>query len=389
MQSGPQHLVRSILAHLSEGVALVDARGALIHSSPPAEPFFGVGGTTHGVFFPDEQTPFPADQLPVWGALKGEEIRGVELFVRDERVPQGRHVRCDGLPLRDERGAIMGGLLLVKDTGKAARSEEEKRRKLNEEVERRIVERTAQLEASNRELEAFAYSVAHDLRAPLRAITSFSDALREDCADRLDEMGLDYLKRIHGGAQRMSALIDGILALSKVNRTTLVASQCDLSALARAVSEQLRAQHPDRQARFTLQAGLVDQGDPQLLRSLVENLLGNAWKFTRKRPLAEIEFGATQTQGVRTYFVKDNGAGFEMEYKHKLFGVFQRLHAQSEFEGSGVGLATAHRIIRRHGGRIWGEGQPDQGACFFFTLNELPPSVVSTAPLEPRPGGEG
>ncbi|MBN1203865.1 MAG: PAS domain-containing protein [Myxococcaceae bacterium] len=392
-QGQHRRLLRSILATLSEGISITDARGTLLYSSPYANQLFGVRGlatepaqgNTLGLFCSDEQTPFPREQLPLWRALKGEEVRDVDLFIRNENVPQGRHVRCHGIPLRDEQGRIIGGMSLVKDLDKARRSEEEKRCKPNEELERRIVERTAELEFANRELEAFAYSVAHDLRTPLRAITHFSDAMTEDCAGQLDAMGLDYLRRIRGGTQRMSELIDGILALSRVHRTALVSSQCDLSALARAVSEQLQTQYPRRTVRFTLQEGLVDRGDPQLLRSVLENLLGNAWKFTRERPVAEIEFGATQGQGVRTYFVKDNGAGFEMAYQHKLFGVFQRLHAQSEFEGNGIGLATAQRIIRRHGGRIWGEGQPDQGASFFFTLNEFPlPSSTVVPPGSPH-----
>jgi signal transduction histidine kinase len=181
------------------------------------------------------------------------------------------------------------------------------------------------------------------------------------------------LRRIRGGAERMAELIDGILALSRVNRTALSSSRCDLSAMALAVTEQLQAPRPERKVRFSVQEGLVERGDPQLLRSVLENLLGNAWKFTRERPEAEIEFGVTQEPGGhRTYFVRDNGAGFDMAYRDKLFGVFQRLHTQREFEGTGVGLATVQRIIRRHGGRIWGEGQPGLGACFSFTLNELP-----------------
>jgi light-regulated signal transduction histidine kinase (bacteriophytochrome) len=307
----------------------------------------------------------------------------VELFIRNENVRPGRHLRCDFLPLRDEQEHVIGGVTLVKELSQA-RQPEEQVRALNAEFERRLTERTAQLELSNRELEAFAYSVAHDLRAPLRAITSFSDALTEDCADRLDALGLDYLKRIRGGAQRMAGLIDGILALSRVTRTALVCTQCDLSSLARSVAEQLQAQSPQRVVRFALQEGLVDRGDPQLLRSVLENLLGNAWKFTRNRPVAEIAFGVSLEQGVRTYFVRDNGAGFDMAYQHKLFCVFQRLHAQAEFEGNGVGLATVQRIIRLHGGRIRGEGRPDHGACFFFTLNELPlPPAASIPPGVP------
>lgn len=392
-----RQLLRSLLATLSEGVFITDARGTILYSSPDAGQLFGAGGlsiapsegSTPGLFHSDEQTPFPADQLPLWRALRGEEVRGVDLFIRNTNVPQGRHIRCDGVPLRDEHGLVIGCMSLVKDLDRARRSEEEERRKRAEELEHRIAERTAQLASANRELEDFTYSVAHDLRAPLRAITSFTDALTEDCAGSLDATGLDYLARIRGKAQRMSELIDGILMLSRIHRTALVSSQCDLSALARAVSEELQAQSPGRTMRFTLQERLVDQGDPQLLRAVLEILLGNAWKFTRERPVAEIEFGATQEQEGRTYFVKDNGAGFEMTYRHKLFGVFQRLHSQAEFEGNGVGLAIAQRIIRRHGGRIWGDGQPGQGARFFFTLNELPhPSATAVAPGAPL-GGAG
>jgi signal transduction histidine kinase len=370
-----RQLLRSFLATVSDGVSIADANGALLYSSQ---------GNATGFFHADEQTPFSLDQLPLQRALKGEEVRDVDMFIRNENMPQGRHVRCDGIPLRDEQGVVIGGMSLVKSLDKVRQSEEETRHRLSEELEGRMAERAAQLELATRELEDFAYSVAHDLRAPLRAITSFSDALTEDCAGQLDETGQGYIRSIQGMAQRMSELINGILALSRANRTALVSTQCDLSALARGISEHLQAEHPQRTVGFTLQEGLVDRGDPQLLRLVLENLLGNAWKFTRERPLAEIEFGAIQDQGVRTYFVKDNGAGFEMAYQHKLFGVFQRLHSRSEFEGSGVGLATAQRIIRRHGGRIWGEGKSGQGACFFFTLNERPlPSataVISGAP---------
>ena len=362
-----RELLRSVLGTLSEGVSIADAKGTLVYSSPYADQLFGAGGL--GLFHPDEQTPFPPEQLPIWRALKGEEVRGVDMCIRNEGVPQGRHVRCDGVPLRDEQGHVIGAMLLMKSLNQARRSEEAARAQRSEELERRIDERTAQLDLANRELEAFAYSVAHDLRAPLRAINHFSEALTEDCADGLGAMGLDYLKRLSSNTQRMFDLINGIQMLSRVHRAALVSGPCNLSALARVVSEQLKAQAPGRTVRFTLQESLEDQGDPQLLSSVLEHLLGNAWKFSRGRSVAEIEFGAKQEPGGRTYFVKDNGAGFEMAYQHKLFGVFQRLHAQSEFEGNGVGLAMAQRIIRRHGGRIWGEGQPGQGACFFFTLN--------------------
>lgn len=290
-----------------------------------------------------------------------------------------RLVRKDGMsiwtlvstgPLYDESGRYIGAMALITDITQRRQAEEQVRQ-LNAELERRITERTTQLEFSNRELEAFAYSVAHDLRAPLRSISNFTLALSEDCADKLDTTGLDYLQRIRASSQRMAELIDGILALSRVNRTEFVETGVNLSAVARSISEQLQRWQPERTARFELQDGLVDRGDSQLLRLVLENLLGNAWKFTRERPVAEIEFGTLPESGAgRVYFVRDNGAGFDMEYQKKLFGVFQRLHTQQEFEGNGVGLATVQRIIRRHGGRVWGEGQVEQGATFYFTLHE-------------------
>ena len=273
-------------------------------------------------------------------------------------------------PMNDEEGRFKGVLATVTDIT-LRREAEQRVRELNQELERRIAERTAQLEFSNRELEAFAYSVAHDLRAPLRSISNFTVALTEDCSGTLDDTGQDYLRRIRGASQRMSELIDGILALSRVSRTELQLMEVNLSALARSIAEQLQRWQPERQARFTLQPGLVDQGDAQLLRSVLENLLGNAWKFTRERAEARIEFGVLPGPGTgRVYFVRDNGAGFDMEYQAKLFGVFQRLHTQQEFEGTGVGLATVQRILRRHGGRIWAEGRVGQGATFFFTLHD-------------------
>jgi PAS domain S-box-containing protein len=301
--------------------------------------------------------------------------QGRSVIVNDFRLPRkdGTHIwtMVSAGPLNDEGGNYLGSLAMVADISHR-REAEERMRQANAELERRIAERTEQLEFSNRELEAFAYSVAHDLRAPLRSISNFTLALTEDCADKLDATGLDYLQRIRASSKRMAELIDGILALSRVNRTEFVETNVNLSALAHSISEQLQRWQPERTLRFHIQEGLVDRGDAHLLRSVLENLLGNAWKFTRDRPMAEIEFGtlpAGSGKG-RVYFVRDNGAGFDMEYQQKLFGVFQRLHTQQEFEGTGVGLATVQRIIRRHGGRIWGEGRVDQGATFYFTLHE-------------------
>jgi len=511
-------LLRAIIDNISEGISIADKAGNFIYTSAYSQKLFGSadddnakpGEWTHryGIFHSDERTLFETEDLPIFAALKGHEARDVGMFVRNPRVPEGRHVLCTCLPVKDENGELLGAMSLVRDIDKQRKMEEEKRRseqrfqvlvetaqegiwtidpdwrttyvnqymakllgyrpeemvgrsladfideearqlahrdlerkgaapvgnakdfrflrkdgtpvwtsltstplfddegqytgslamvtditqrraaeeqirQLNAQLEQRIADRTAQLEFSNRELEAFAYTVAHDLRAPLRSVASFSDALVEDCGDKLDAVGRDYLRRIVNGSKRMADLIDGILSLSRVNSTELAPRKSDLSAMAYAIVEQLQGAKPDRSVQVSIQDGLTDEGDPQLLRVVLENLLGNAWKFTRDRNPAEIEFSATRNdKGVRVYQVRDNGAGFDMAYRDKLFGVFQRLHAQKEFDGNGVGLATVQRIVRRHGGRVWGEGEPGKGARFFFTLNEfpLPPRTTSLFP---------
>lgn len=240
---------------------------------------------------------------------------------------------------------------------------------LNRDLERRVAERTAELEAANRHLEAFSYSVSHDLRAPLRAISGFSHALAEDCADALGDAGREHLERVQAGVRRMGELIDGMLALSRVMKVELRRTEVDLSALADDVGREVRDAEPGRRAEFVIHLGLRATADPVLVRALLTNLIGNAWKFTAKRAQARIEVGQRgEERGQPVFFVRDNGAGFDMAHAQKLFGVFQRLHRQEEFPGTGVGLATVQRIVTRHGGRIWAEGRPDEGATFFFTL---------------------
>jgi len=230
-------------------------------------------------------------------------------------------------------------------------------------------ERTTQLEAANQELEAFSYSVSHDLRAPLRSLDGFSQALLEDCSDRLDAQGKEYLQRVRTASQRMAKLIDDLLDLSRVTRSEMRVESVDLSALARGIAAELQRREPARTMEFEIAPKLVARGDEGLLRVVLENLLGNAWKFTGKRPRARIELGVTQHDGRPAYFVRDDGAGFEMTYAGKLFGAFQRLHGATEFEGTGIGLATVQRIIHRHGGRVWADAAPDRGATFYFTLS--------------------
>jgi len=223
-------------------------------------------------------------------------------------------------------------------------------------------------ETANRELEAFSYSVAHDLRAPLRGIDGFSLALLEDHSEQLDAEGKEFLRRIRESARFMAQLIDDLLMLAQVTQSELRHERVDLSHLAEAAVARLRNAEPERQTEFIIADGLVAQGDGRLLGIVLDNLLGNAWKFTAKRPIAHIEFGRSHDGVPPTYFVRDDGAGFDMAHASKLFGVFQRLHTPDEFDGTGIGLATVQRIIHRHGGRIWADGQVNYGATFHFTL---------------------
>jgi PAS domain S-box-containing protein len=241
-------------------------------------------------------------------------------------------------------------------------------RDLTAQLESRVRERTAELETANRELEAFSYSVSHDLRAPLRAIDGFSRVLLEDHAGRLDAEAQSYLERIRKAVQRMGALIDDMLQLARVTRAEIHETTVDLSRIAEETVAELRAASPGRHVEFVAARGLRARGDPRLLHVVLANLVGNAWKFTARTPQPRIEFGALRQDGLDTYYVRDNGAGFEMQYAGKLFGAFQRLHSDREFAGTGIGLATVARIVHRHHGRVWAEGSPGAGATFYFTL---------------------
>jgi light-regulated signal transduction histidine kinase (bacteriophytochrome) len=264
-------------------------------------------------------------------------------------------------PLETEEGTLVSSA--IRDISERKRAEAEVS-ELNESERRHA----AQLEAANKELEAFSYSVSHDLRAPLRSIDGFSSALMEDYGRQLDGQAKNYLGRIRAATQRMAQLIDDLLNLARVSRGEMRHEQVDLSTMAKVILTDLHNGEPERNVECVVPEGVAAEGDPRLLRVVLENLLGNAWKFTRKKPQAKIELGVAKRDGQKVYFVRDDGAGFDMTYVDKLFGTFQRLHTAEDFSGSGVGLATVQRIIHRHGGRVWAQGAEGEGATITFTL---------------------
>ena len=312
---------------------------------------------------PSEDIPFLIDNIS--HVSSGLDRAGVWRHRKKDGTGIWVEITSHTLDFADRRAE----LVLCNDVTDRIRAEEEILR-LNAELEMRVMERTAELERANREMESFSYSVSHDLRAPLRHIDGFSRALLEDCADRLDSQGKGYLTRICVAANRMGQLIDDLLQLASVSRGELQRRSVNLSLLARTIAAELKSTEPDREVSFVIPEGVRGEGDPLLLRVVLENLLGNAWKYTGKEPRAVIEFGAAVQEEGRVFFVRDNGVGFDMAYGDKLFKPFQRLHAMDEFQGTGIGLATVRRVVERHGGRAWAEGNLGAGATFYFTLGE-------------------
>jgi PAS domain S-box-containing protein len=309
----------------------------------------------------------PPQDCPALLEAASQARQGVELR------PQWQHLKKDGTLIDVElarHNLIFDGkqaaMVLSTDVTERKRAEREVLQSKIE-LEHRVRERTAQLEAINKELEAFSYSVSHDLRAPLRSVRGFSEVLLERYSDKLDTRGREFLRRTVESSQHMDLLIEDLLKLSRVGRSELKHQQVDLSFLAKGIAAELQSAEPKRHVKLIIAAGLTAQGDERLLRIVLENLLRNAWKFTGQRSKGIIEFGSV-SEPEPAFFVRDNGAGFDNTYAGRLFGVFQRLHSATEFPGTGIGLATVQRIVNRHGGRAWAQGEIDKGATFYFTL---------------------
>jgi PAS domain S-box-containing protein len=372
------YLLQLILDSIADGVSVANERGEITLRNPAAGNILGLAAAKgppetwaqhYGFYLPDKTTPFPEADMPLAKAARGEEVNNVEMFMRHPGRPQGAWLNFTGRPLADKTNVIHGGVIVFSDIT-ARKQAEQEIRDLNAELEQRVIDRTRKLEAANKELESFSYSVSHDLRAPLRSIDGFSRILEEDYADKLDDEGQENLRKIRVSTQRMRQLIDDMLQLSRVTLTEIRREPVDLSALASAVFEELRSSEPQRSVEWICEPGLIVEADGALMRIVLENLLGNAWKFTGHQPAPRIEFGRGEHDGVPVYYVRDNGAGFDAQFAHKLFQAFQRLHTAKEFPGTGIGLATVHRVIQRHGGRVCAEGERGRGAAFFFTLPE-------------------
>ncbi|MCW5943717.1 MAG: PAS domain S-box protein [Fimbriimonadaceae bacterium] len=360
---------RSVIEGLNEGVLLTDRDGVALYVNRQFGSTTGfmfedlAGRPAYEVLFgPDE---WPTARQRLRRRLDGEEDAFVVDLVRRDGVH--RWVAIKESPFRDEAGQVVGILAALEDITEQVRAET-KVREAHEELERRVRDRTAELQTMNRELESFSYSVSHDLRAPLRSINGFGKILQEEFAENLGEEGRDYLRRIVDATRRMGQLIDDLLDLSRTSLHELQRRDIRLSAIAERVAERLSSSDQGRRVVWRIEPDLVANADPTLITVLFDNLLENAWKFTQYLDDATIEFGREEGASGRVYYVRDNGAGFDMAFRDRLFQPFQRLHDSRLFEGTGVGLATVQRVVNRHGGKVWAESAPDEGATFYFTL---------------------
>jgi signal transduction histidine kinase len=387
-------MLQSVLDSMSEGLVATDETGKFILWNPAATRIVGLGaadippeqwGEHYGTFLVDTITPFPHEQNPSVRAIRGE-ASTAEMYIRNTALETGVWIELSGNPLKNKEGALRGGVVAFRDITQR-RADEQEIRKLNNELEARVIERTAALQAANQELEAFTYSVSHDLRAPLRHISGFSRILLEDFAPSLPAEAQRHLERIAQGAARMGKLVDELLNLARVGRQSLTVQPTGLSSIVQDVLTMLEPEIVGRQVEWKIADLPLLECDPTLVRQVFQNLIHNALKYSRPRSPAVIEIGQTEKQGETVIFVKDNGVGFSMKYADKLFGVFQRLHRAEEFEGTGVGLATVQRIVNKHGGRVWAESEIDRGATFYFTLGSLERSESKAIAAAANSGG--
>lgn len=365
---------QAILNSALDAVVTIDGKGCIVEFNPAAEKMFGhrredaLGKNMGELIVPPELRARHQQALERCVASGNSSILG-KLIELPALKADGSQFPAELTINRVAHGTQPLFTGFIRDIS-ARKAAEQEIRQLNANLEKRVAERTHELQVTNKELESFCYSVSHDLRAPLRAIDGFSQALEEDYAAMMDADGKSYLDRVRKATKRMSGLIDDLLELSRIARAELKQQPVDLTQIARLVIEELGHGHPDRKVEWIIATQLPAHGDPRLLRIVLDNLLGNAWKFTRNQPQPRIEFGMTPKEGKTVYFVRDNGAGFDMNYASKLFGVFQRLHSANEYEGTGVGLANVQRVIHRHGGSVWAEAKVNEGATFYFTLPE-------------------
>jgi PAS domain S-box-containing protein len=366
---------RALVEHAFDGIGIWDAHGTIVQVTAAAPRMFGAGSQARlGRSFLDFVHPDDVARCRRWWTSVLEapaRAHDVEARVRHE---DGTWLWLEATARNALGDPNVSGVVVNFRDVTARKHAEDEVRALNEALEERVRERTAQLESANRELETFSYSVSHDLRAPLRAIVGFSSLLLADHGGSLDPRARQYLQSVRANADRMHHLIEDLLNLARVTREAMHLAPVDLGALGRAIVDDLCRREPERHIEVVIAPRLVARGDARLLRVALENLLGNAWKYTSKHPTARIELGRLESAaagddaGGTTFFVRDDGAGFRMEHAGRLFEPFRRMHAASEFDGTGVGLATTRRIIERHGGRVWAEAAVEQGATFFFTL---------------------
>jgi PAS domain S-box-containing protein len=363
---------------MAEGLVATDQQGKFLIWNRAAERIVGYGPADlppqewsehYGNYLPDGVTPFPTEQLPLVRAIHGE-TSTAEIFLRNPKVAQGAWIEASGGPLKDKDGVVRGGVVAFRDITQK-KTDERQIQEFNDELENRVVERTAQLETANKHLEAFSYSVSHDLRAPLRHIGGFSRMLAEEFGSTLNPSAQHYLERIQAGTEKMGLLVDELLNLSRVVRHALNLQPTKLNSIVAEVMAILQPESEGRQVEWVIADLPVVECDPVLVKQVFQNLLANALKFTRPRARGVIEVSHKEREedGQPVFMVRDNGVGFSMKYVDKLFGVFERLHSAEEFEGTGIGLVTVQRIVQKHGGRVWAEGEADRGAAFYFTLD--------------------